>query len=86
MVDAQTDTALLEKSRSAYHRWQKRQQELADPSYDGKPKGLLRRKVDNPDGRIRPEVVAATVDRLAASDAIFTTDTGMATVWLSRFV
>ncbi len=86
MVDAQTDTALLEKSRAAYQHWQKRQQELADPSYDGKPKGLLRRKVDNPDVRIRPELVAATVDRLAASDAIFTTDTGMATVWLSRFV
>jgi pyruvate dehydrogenase (quinone) len=86
MIDGRTDTALLEKSRASYHRWQKRQQELADPSYDGKPKGLLRRKVDNPDSRIRPEVVAATVDRIASSDAIFTTDTGMATVWLSRFV
>ncbi len=86
MVDAQADTALLEKSRSAYEQWQERQQKLADPSYDGKPKGLLRRKVDNPDSRIRPEVVAAAVDRSAASDAIFITDTGMATVWLSRFV
>jgi pyruvate dehydrogenase (quinone) len=86
LIDPQTDTALLEKSRASYHRWRERQRELADPSYDGKPKGLLRRKVDNPDSRIRPELVAATVDRLAASDAIFTTDTGMATVWLSRFV
>ena len=86
LIDPQTDTGLLEKSRSAYHRWQERQQELADPSYDGKPRGLLRRKVDNPHSRIRPELVAATVDRLASSDTIFTTDTGMATVWLSRFV
>jgi len=86
MIIARSDTGLLEKSRSSYLRWLQRQQELADPSYDKKPKGLLRRKVDNPDARIRPEVVAAAVDRLAASDAIFTTDTGMSTVWLSRFV
>ena len=57
-----------------------------DPAYDRKPKGLLRRKVDNPDARVRPELLAAAVDRHAASDAVFTTDTGMATVWLSRFV
>ena len=41
---------------------------------------------DNPDDRIRPEALAAAVDRHAAADAIFTTDTGMSTVWLSRFV
>jgi pyruvate dehydrogenase (quinone) len=86
MIEPKTDTSLLEKARSSYHRWQGRQQELADPAYDGKPKGLLRRKVDNPESRIRPEVVAAAVDRLASTDAIFTTDTGMSTVWLSRFV
>jgi pyruvate dehydrogenase (quinone) len=86
MIDPMTDTGHLEKARSSYLDWRGRQQELADPGYDGKPKGLLRRKVDNPEGRIRPEVVAAAVDRLAAPDAIFTTDTGMSTVWLSRFV
>jgi pyruvate dehydrogenase (quinone) len=86
LVDAKPDTAHLEKCRSSYHRWQRRQLELADPAYESKPKGLLRRKVDNPGHRIRPELVAATVDRLAAGDAIFTTDTGMSTVWLSRFV
>jgi pyruvate dehydrogenase (quinone) len=86
MVDPKEDTGLLEKSRSSYLRWQGRQQELTDPDYESKPKGLLRRKVDNPDSRIRPELVAAVVDRLAAPDAIFTSDTGMATVWLSRFL
>ena len=35
---------------------------------------------------MRPEAVAAAVDRHAASEAIFTTDTGMSTVWLARFV
>jgi pyruvate dehydrogenase (quinone) len=86
MIEPKTDTALLEKSRSSYLRWQGRQQELTDPDYENKPKGLLRRKVDNPESRIRPELVAAVVDRLAAHDAIFTSDTGMATVWLSRFL
>jgi pyruvate dehydrogenase (quinone) len=86
LLDPRPDTDLLEEARSSYHRWQKRQLELTDPAYERKPKGLLRRKVDNPDDRIRPELVAATVDRLAATDAVFTTDTGMSTVWLSRFV
>jgi pyruvate dehydrogenase (quinone) len=86
LVEPRTDADLLEKARSTYQHWRKRQLELADPSYERKPKGLLRRKVDNPEDRIRPELVAATVDRLAAPDAVFTTDTGMSTVWLSRFV
>ena len=41
---------------------------------------------DNPDNRIRPEAVAAAIDRAAPDDTIFTTDTGMSTVWLARFV
>jgi pyruvate dehydrogenase (quinone) len=86
LVEPKADAELLEKARSTYQHWRKRQLELADPSYERKPKGLLRRKVDNPEDRIRPELVAATVDRLAAPDAVFTTDTGMSTVWLSRFV
>ena len=36
--------------------------------------------------RIRPEALAAAIDAHAADDAIFTSDTGMSTVWLSRFV
>lgn len=86
LIDSKDDTGHLEKARSAYQRWQRRQLELADPAYESKPKGLLRRTVDNPDHLIRPELVAATVDRLADGDAVFTSDTGMATVWLSRFV
>jgi pyruvate dehydrogenase (quinone) len=86
LIEAKEDTKHLEKARSTYQRWQRRQLELADPAYESKPKGLLRRTVDNPEHKIRPELVAATVDRLADSDAIFTSDTGMATVWLSRFV
>ncbi len=86
MLEPKPDRAHLDKARSSYDAWRERQQQFLDPGYDRKPKGLLRRKVDNPDSRIRPELLAALVDRYAADDAIFTTDTGMATTWLARFV
>ena len=86
MLEAKDDRALLEKSRKSYQEWREHQQRYVDPGYDRKPVGLLRRKVDNPEARVRPELLAAMVDRYAADDAVFTTDTGMSTVWLSRFV
>jgi hypothetical protein len=43
----------LEAARAAYQKWQGRQSHLTDPDYDHKPKGLLRRKADNP-GRPDP--------------------------------
>jgi pyruvate dehydrogenase (quinone) len=86
LLEAKADRAHLDKARESYASWQERQQHLTDPDYDRKPKGLLRRKVDNPDNLIRPELLAAAVEHHAAHDAIFTSDTGMATVWLSRFV
>ncbi|ANH40222.1 Pyruvate dehydrogenase [ubiquinone] [Nocardioides dokdonensis FR1436] len=76
----------LEHARAAYEKWQELQQHFVDPDYEKKPAGFLRRKVDNPERRIRPELLAGLVDRHAAPDAVFTTDTGMATTWLSRFV
>jgi pyruvate dehydrogenase (quinone) len=86
LLEARTDRAHLDKARDAYDAWRGRQQTFVDPDYDRKPRGLLRRKVDNPDDRVRPELLAAMVDRHAAPDAVFTTDTGMATTWLARFV
>ncbi|MGZ4444646.1 MAG: thiamine pyrophosphate-dependent enzyme [Nocardioidaceae bacterium] len=86
LLEAKPDRGHLEKTRGEYDAWRQRQQHLTDPDYDHKPKGLLRRKVDNPESRIRPELLAAAVDRHAAADAIFTSDTGMSTVWLARFV
>ena len=86
LLAQKTDREHLDSTRKTYLKWKERQAEFTDPAYDRKPKGLLRRKVDNPDARVRPELLAAELDRQAASDAIFTTDTGMATVWLSRFV
>ena len=86
LLEQKEDRGHLDAARKSYAAWQERQQQFTDPAYDRKPKGLLRRKVDNPDGRIRPELLAAALDRHADQDAVFTTDTGMATVWLSRFV
>jgi pyruvate dehydrogenase (quinone) len=86
LLEQKDDTSHLDSARSSYAKWRERQQQFLDPAYDHKPKGLLRRKVDNPDVLIRPELLAGAIDRHAAQDAVFTSDTGMATVWLSRFV
>src|SRR6185312_15761505 len=77
----------LEAVTTQYAQWRARQHELTEPAFDRS--GVVKRvraKLDNPEGRIRPEALAAAVDRHAAPDAIFTSDTGMSTVWLSRFV
>jgi pyruvate dehydrogenase (quinone) len=48
----------------------------------------LRAYVDQVSKRrpIHPEYVAATINELAAKDAIFTVDTGMCCVWGARYV
>jgi pyruvate dehydrogenase (quinone) len=87
LVQAKPDRDHLEDCIARYADWRERQARLADPDYD--TRGVVekvRSRFDNPDERIRPESVAAAVDRHAPEDAIFTTDTGMSTVWLSRFV
>jgi pyruvate dehydrogenase (quinone) len=50
--------------------------------------GRMRAYADEVRGHrpIHPEHVAATLDELAADDAIFTVDTGMPTVWAARFI
>ena len=80
------DRRHLEKTRHEYETWREHQAHLADPNYDHERLGVIRKAFDNPEHAIRPEALAAAIDRHAADDAIFTTDTGMSTVWLSRFV
>src|SRR3954451_6580404 len=48
----------------------------------------LRVYVDHVDHRkpIHPELVAATLNELAAEDAVFTVDTGMCNVWHARYI
>ncbi|MFJ9197340.1 thiamine pyrophosphate-dependent enzyme [Streptomyces flaveolus] len=80
------DRSHVEKARERFDQWRTGQARLADPSHDKGVVGHIRSALDNRAHDIRPEALAAVVDRLAADDAVFTSDTGMATVWLSRFV
>ncbi|MFD7754425.1 thiamine pyrophosphate-dependent enzyme [Streptomyces sp. NPDC059757] len=76
----------LDHARARFESWRDGQARLADPKHDKGAVGRIRSTLDNPEHGIRPEALAATVDRVAADNAVFTSDTGMATVWLSRFV
>ncbi|MGW0414338.1 thiamine pyrophosphate-dependent enzyme [Streptomyces collinus] len=80
------DRSHLEKARERFDQWRAGQTRLADPAHDKGVVGRIRSALDNRSHDIRPEALAAAVDRVAAEDAVFTSDTGMATVWLSRFV
>jgi pyruvate dehydrogenase (quinone) len=81
------DSSHLVAARDSYRQWRERQAHIADPDYE--ETGIVakvRSVFDNPDDRIRPEALAAAVDRHAPDDAIFTSDTGMSTTWMARFV
>lgn len=71
-VDQKTDTAFLDK---ALEGWKEIQDKMQEP-------------VKNPGnvGCIRPEYMIATLDRLAADDAVFTVDTGMNNVWTAHYL
>lgn len=86
LLDKAPDRAHLVDARDRFAQWQEGQQRLADPAHEHRLTGRLRAALDNRDHAIRPEALAAAVDSCAAEDAVFTSDTGMATVWLSRFV
>ena len=89
LVAAREDRSHLDQARERYDDWHARQRRLVGATTGEPRQGLLERArgvFENPDHRIRPEALAAAVDAIAADDAIFTSDTGMSTVWLSRFV
>ncbi|MER6257901.1 thiamine pyrophosphate-dependent enzyme [Streptomyces sp. NPDC001584] len=86
LLKAVPDRAHLDDARERFLRWQEGQQRLADPAHEHRWTGKLRASLDNREHAIRPEALAAAVDACADADAVFTSDTGMATVWLSRFV
>jgi pyruvate dehydrogenase (quinone) len=85
-LDRRSERAHLDSAVTAYAEWCERQAALLDPGHDRRLLGRVRAAFDNPDERIRPEAVAAAVDRLAPDTTIFTSDTGMSTAWLARFV
>ena len=72
--------------RKRYEHWLDGQKKLANPHFDETLLGKLRSLGDNPSKRIRPEGVATALDEVCADDAIFTSDTGMSTVWPSRLL
>ncbi|WP_396277511.1 thiamine pyrophosphate-dependent enzyme [Glutamicibacter creatinolyticus] len=76
----------LSAMRKDYEHWMQRQMKITDPQRDRGLIGKVRSLVENPDELIRPEAVAAALDAQADQDAIFTSDTGMSTVWPSRFI
>ncbi|WP_406187334.1 thiamine pyrophosphate-dependent enzyme [Streptomyces sp. NBC_01006] len=86
LLKAVPDRTHLDDARERFLQWQEGQQRLADPAHEHRWTGKLRAALDNRDHAIRPEALAAAVDADADADAVFTSDTGMATVWLSRFV
>ncbi|MFF8370137.1 thiamine pyrophosphate-dependent enzyme [Streptomyces lydicus] len=86
LLTKEKDPGHLERARERFDRWRKSQLKLAAPRHDESLLGKVRAGLDNRHHLIRPEALAAAVDEAAADDAVFTSDTGMATVWLSRFV
>ncbi|AUG81511.1 thiamine pyrophosphate-binding protein [Kitasatospora sp. MMS16-BH015] len=85
-LTAVADRTHLETARERFVDWRNSQARLAHPQHDHRLVGRLRSALDNPADDVRPEALAAAVNACAAEDAVFTSDTGMATVWLSRFV
>lgn len=87
MLTARQDSGHLNDASDNYRKWCDAQLELTNPEYQ--KSGVIekvRSVFDNPDSLIRPEVVAHALNEAAPDNAIFTTDTGMSTVWLARFI
>jgi len=72
MLTAKTDSAHLNRMTAHYRRARARLDKLARD-----------RRNDSP---LHPQYVAATVDKLAADDAVFTFDVGTPSIWTARYV
>ncbi len=72
LLDEQADTAHLEESQEHYKKARKKLDDLAVGKPGEKP--------------IHPQYLTAVLDRLAADDAIFTSDVGTPVVWAARYL
>jgi pyruvate dehydrogenase (quinone) len=72
LLKTKTDTAHLDRMTKHYRRARHQLDALARPSRNGSP--------------LHPQYIAATVDRLAADDAIFTVDVGTPCIWAARYL
>ena len=85
-VTAKTDRRHLEDALSHYATWVERQHAFTQADHDETLVGRVEKHFDNTQERIRPELLASVIDKYADADAVLTADTGMSTVWVSRFV
>jgi pyruvate dehydrogenase (quinone) len=72
LLAAKTDSAHLNRMTAHYRRARARLDKLARDRRNESP--------------LHPQYVAATIDRLAAADAIFTVDVGTPCIWAARYV
>ena len=72
MITAKTDTGHLDRMRAHYRRARAQMDHLASPGHGGSP--------------VHPQYIAATIDRLAADDAVFTADVGTPCIWAARYL
>ena len=72
LLTPKADSAHLDRMTKHYRRARARLDKLARPGRDGAP--------------LHPQHIAATVDRLAAADAIFTADVGTPCIWAARYL
>ena len=72
LLEPKTSSAHLDRMTRHYRRTRARLDRLARPGRDGAP--------------LHPQHVAATVDKLAAADAVFTADVGTPCIWAARYL
>ena len=72
LLTAKSDSRHLDRMTAHYRRARSRLDKLAQSRPDESP--------------LHPQYVAATIDRLAAADAVFTADVGTPCIWTARYV
>jgi pyruvate dehydrogenase (quinone) len=72
MIKAKTDSAHLDRMTAHYGRARERLDHLAEAGRRSSP--------------LHPQFVTATIDRLAATDAVFTADVGTPCIWGARYL
>jgi pyruvate dehydrogenase (quinone) len=72
LLTAKTDTTHLDLMTAHHQRARARLDRLAEAGHSSSP--------------LHPQFVAATIDRLAAQDAVFTVDVGTPCIWAARYL
>ena len=72
LLEPKTDSVHLDRMTAHYRRTRARLDHLARPGRDGAP--------------LHPQHIAATIDKLAAADAVFTADVGTPCIWSARYL